>query len=127
MSASASPTWTSSPVSPLGGAVAVPGDAAIAVRALVLAALAVGESRVTAAPAGLGPAVQALRTLGARLEQAGEGAWRVHGVGVGGLRQAPGLLDLGEDGLAFALLTGLLATQGGRLSSPPAIPPPPLS
>ncbi|MEC4594186.1 MULTISPECIES: 3-phosphoshikimate 1-carboxyvinyltransferase [Nitrospirillum] len=114
MSAPALSTWISSPVPPLGGTAVVPGDAAIAARALVLAALAVGESRVTGAPVGLEPLVRALRTLGAHLEPMGEGAWRVHGVGVGGLRQAPGLLDVGPDGLAFALLAGLLATQEGE-------------
>ncbi|TWB54431.1 3-phosphoshikimate 1-carboxyvinyltransferase [Nitrospirillum viridazoti] len=114
MSAPALSTWISSPTPPLGGTAAVPGDAAIAARALVLAALAVGESRVTGAPVGLEPLVRVLRTLGAHLEPMGEGAWRVHGVGVGGLRQAPGLLDVGPDGLAFALLAGLLATQGGE-------------
>ncbi|TWB18719.1 3-phosphoshikimate 1-carboxyvinyltransferase [Nitrospirillum amazonense] len=114
MSAPALSTWISSPAPPLGGTAAVPGDAAIAARALVLAALAVGESRVTGAPIGQEPLVRVLRTLGAHLEPMGAGAWRVHGVGVGGLRQAPGLLDVGADGLAFALLAGLLATQGGE-------------
>ncbi|MEA1649860.1 3-phosphoshikimate 1-carboxyvinyltransferase [Nitrospirillum sp. BR 11164] len=114
MSAPALSTWISSPVPPLGGAAVVPGDAAIAARALVLAALAVGESRVTGAPAGLETLAQALRALGAHLERMGEGAWRIHGVGVGGLRQAPGLLDVGPDGVAFALLAGLLSTQEGE-------------
>ncbi|WP_186455957.1 3-phosphoshikimate 1-carboxyvinyltransferase [Nitrospirillum pindoramense] len=111
----AMPTWTSAPVSTISGYAAVPGDPAVAVRALVLAALTVGESRVAGAPlAGLGPLVQALRTLGARVEDGGEGAWHVRGVGVGGLRQAAGLLDLEGDGLAFALLSGVLATQAGE-------------
>ncbi|MEE3626434.1 3-phosphoshikimate 1-carboxyvinyltransferase [Nitrospirillum sp. BR 11752] len=108
-------TWISAPAASLNGVAAVPGDPAVAVRALVLAALTVGESRVAGAPlAGLGPLVQALRTLGARVEEGGEGAWHVRGVGVGGLRQAAGLLDLEGDGLAFALLSGALATQAGE-------------
>ncbi|MDZ5647000.1 hypothetical protein [Nitrospirillum sp. BR 11828] len=111
----ASSTWISAPVASLNGAAAVPGDTAVAVRALVLAALTVGESRVDGAPlACLGPVVQALRALGARIEEAGGGAWQVRGVGVGGLRQAVGLLDLEGDGLAFALLSGVLATQAGE-------------
>ncbi|MBB6253488.1 3-phosphoshikimate 1-carboxyvinyltransferase [Nitrospirillum iridis] len=106
-------SWISAPVPSLAGTATVPGDAGIAVRALVLAALAVGASDVEGVPTGTDPVIQALRTLGARLEGGGEGAWRVHGVGVGGLRQAPGLLDLGNDRLAFALLAGVLSTQSG--------------
>src|SRR6266850_1013797 len=83
---------------PLRGRVRVPGDKSISHRALIFGALAVGETRI----AGLleGEDVlntgKAMRALGATVERSGEGAWRVHGVGVGGLRAPAGVLDFGN-------------------------------
>ncbi|MDE1148803.1 MAG: 3-phosphoshikimate 1-carboxyvinyltransferase [Azospirillaceae bacterium] len=105
-------SWTSTPVSGLTGTALVPGDAAIATRALVLAALAVGESVVTGVPEGLAPLADVLCMLGAQVAPREAGVWRVHGVGVGGLRAPVGLVDVGDNALAFALLAGLLSTQG---------------
>ena len=86
--------------SPLKGRLRVPGDKSISHRALIFGALAVGETRITGLLEGedvlnTGKAMQA---LGALVERTGEGAWRVHGVGVGGFKQPQGALDFGNSG-----------------------------
>lgn len=100
----------------LAGDGAVPGDKSISHRALILAASAVGQSRVT----GLLEAedvlctAAALRQLGIRIEldhDAKERTWLVDGRGVGGLIEAGDILDLGNSGTGSRLLLGLLATQ----------------
>src|SRR6266567_3884161 len=66
---------------PLSGRVRVPGDKSISHRALILGALAVGETRITGLLEGedvlnTGRAMQA---LGATVERTGDFAWKVHG------------------------------------------------
>ncbi len=98
---------------PLRGRVRVPGDKSISHRALMLSALAVGESRI----AGLleGEDVQAtaaaLRAMGAIVIREGDGVWRVHGVGVGGLLQPATALEMGNSGTSTRLLMGLVASH----------------
>src|SRR3974390_3620482 len=72
---------------PITGSVRVPGDKSISHRALILAAMTVGESTVSGLLEGedVLNTAQAMRALGASMERHGEGAWRIHGVGVGGL------------------------------------------
>ena len=74
----------------LRGRVQVPGDKSISHRALIFGALAVGETRISGLLEGedVINTGKAMRALGAAIERTGEGAWRVHGVGVGGF-QAP--------------------------------------
>src|SRR5262249_35001360 len=47
-----------------------------------------------------------MRALGAKVERVGEGAWRVHGVGVGGFRAPDGVLDFGNSGTGCRLVMG---------------------
>ena len=72
----------------LKGRVRVPGDKSISHRALIFGALAVGETRISGLLEGedVLNTGKAMRALGAAVERTGEGAWRVHGVGVGGFR-----------------------------------------
>ncbi len=101
------------PASPLTGTVAVPGDKSISHRALMLGALAVGETRVS----GLLEGEDVLRTaaamqlLGASVERVGAGEWRVSGCGVGGLAEPQDVLDMGNSGTAARLLAGVLASH----------------
>jgi len=96
---------------PLHGRVRVPGDKSISHRALILGALAVGETWI----AGLleGEDVintgKAMRALGASVERIGQGAWRVHGVGVGGFAQPDAPLDFGNSGTGCRLIIGAVA------------------
>ncbi|HMJ93479.1 MAG TPA: 3-phosphoshikimate 1-carboxyvinyltransferase, partial [Allosphingosinicella sp.] len=97
----------------LNGSIAVPGDKSISHRALILAALAVGESRIEGLNAGADVAatIAALRAMGARIETQGGDAWSIHGVGVGGLLQPGAPFDLGNSGTSARLLMGLVASR----------------
>jgi len=75
------------PAVPLAGTVTVPGDKSISHRALMFGALAVGRTEITGLLEGedVLATAAALRAMGAGVERAGDGRWRVDGVGVGGL------------------------------------------
>lgn len=87
-------------------------DLAVAPAALAVAALAVGESLVTGA--GDGPVLQAtaraLRAFGADVAAEGRN-WRVRGVGIGGLAEPGGVIDLHGAAKAVPLILGLAATH----------------
>ena len=99
---------------PLRGTLTAPGDKSISHRALMLAALAVGETAITGLLEGddVRHTATALRQLGVSITHDGPGAWRVNGVGVGGLQQPDDVVDLGNSGTAARLLCGLLAGHG---------------
>jgi 3-phosphoshikimate 1-carboxyvinyltransferase len=91
----------------------VPGDKSISHRALLLGALAIGESRVQGLLEGADvlATAAALEALGVELEREPAGAWRVQGRGVGGLLEPDRPLDLGNSGTGARLLLGVLAGQ----------------
>ena len=96
---------------PLSGRVRVPGDKSISHRALILGALAVGETRVSGLLEGedvLNTAT-AMRTLGAKVERTGAFAWSVRGVGVAGFAQPQVPLDFGNSGTGCRLVMGAVA------------------
>ncbi|MCP5379555.1 MAG: 3-phosphoshikimate 1-carboxyvinyltransferase [Novosphingobium sp.] len=97
---------------PLRGTIRVPGDKSISHRALMLSALAVGESRISGLLEGedVLATAAALHAMGAQIERHGA-EWRVHGVGVGGLLQPAGALDMGNSGTSTRLLMGLVASH----------------
>lgn len=97
----------------LRGCIRVPGDKSISHRSLMFGALAVGETRVTGLLEGedVMATAAALRAMGATIERTGEGEWRIHGVGVGGLMQPGGPLDMGNSGTSTRLLMGLVASH----------------
>ena len=102
------------PAGPLRGSIAVPGDKSISHRALILGACAVGETRVSGLLEGgdVLATAAALRSMGVDVERTGDGEWRVHGVGVGGLLQPDAALDCGNSGTSARLLMGLVASHG---------------
>jgi len=95
----------------LKGRARVPGDKSISHRALIFGALAVGETRITGLLEGedVLNTSRAMRALGATVERTGEGAWRVHGVGVGGFRAPEDVLDFGNSGTGVRLVMGAVA------------------
>ena len=97
---------------PLKGTIQVPGDKSISHRALMLGAVAVGETRITGLLEGedVLATAQAMRQLGAVVERDDSGEWTVSGRGVGGLQEPSGVLDMGNSGTAARLLMGLLAS-----------------
>ncbi|WP_084384729.1 3-phosphoshikimate 1-carboxyvinyltransferase [Novosphingobium naphthalenivorans] len=101
------------PAGPLKGTIRVPGDKSISHRSIMLGALAVGETRVTGLLEGedVLATAAAMRAMGASVERTGEGAWSVHGVGVGALLQPRSPLDMGNSGTSTRLLMGLVASH----------------
>jgi len=96
---------------PLKGSVRVPGDKSISHRALIFGAMTVGETRIEGLLEGedVLNTAQAMRALGATVERTGDGAWRVHGVGVGGFREPDGVLDFGNSATGCRLVMGAVA------------------
>jgi len=115
---SASPTSAPLPrrfvgTGPLTGRIRVPGDKSISHRSIMLGALAVGETRVTGLLEGedVLSTAAAMRAMGATIERQANGDWLVAGVGVGGLLQPAGALDMGNSGTSTRLLMGLVASH----------------
>ena len=104
---------TSSRTDHFSGHLTVPGDKSISHRALMFAASAVGDSRVTGLLEGedVMATAGALRVLGADIAKQRDGAWMVAGRGVGGLREPARILDLGNAGTGVRLLMGLVASH----------------
>jgi len=97
---------------PLRGTAQVPGDKSISQRALILGALADGETLISGLleSGDVHSTAGALRGFGASLTQIGPGNWRVQGLGVGNW-QAPGAeLDFGNSGTGSRLVMGAMAT-----------------
>ncbi len=94
--------------SALRGDLELPGDKSISHRALMLGAIADGESRVRGLSLGVDVASTAkcLRGLGVDIEPG-----RVVGRGMGGLRASSVPLDCGNSGTTMRLLAGLLSAQ----------------
>ena len=103
---------TAHPSGPLTGVAAVPGDKSISHRALILGAMAVGETTITGLLEGQDvlDTARAMRAFGAGVAQTGPGAWTVHGVGVGGFREPADVIDCGNSGTGVRLIMGTMAT-----------------
>jgi 3-phosphoshikimate 1-carboxyvinyltransferase len=106
-------TLTAHPASPLHGTVTVPGDKSISHRALMLAAIAIGETRITGLLEGedVLRTAAAMRALGAAITRHTASEWRVSGIGIGGLAEPDDVLDMGNSGTAARLLAGILASH----------------
>jgi 3-phosphoshikimate 1-carboxyvinyltransferase len=96
---------------PLTGKVRVPGDKSISHRALILGALAVGETRISGLLEGedVLNTAKAMRALGAQVERTGDFAWSVRGVGVAGFAPPEAPLDFGNSGTGCRLVMGAVA------------------
>lgn len=97
----------------VGGRVRVPGDKSISHRAIMLGSLAEGTTVVEGFLEGEDAlaTVQAFRDLGVVIEGPHHGRLVIHGVGMHGLKAAPGPIYLGNSGTSMRLLAGLLAAQ----------------
>jgi 3-phosphoshikimate 1-carboxyvinyltransferase len=95
----------------LKGRVRVPGDKSISHRALILAAMTVGKTRIEGLLEGADVlnTAQAMRALGAWVDREDEGVWSIQGVGVGGFRQPDAALDFGNSGTGCRLVMGAAA------------------
>jgi 3-phosphoshikimate 1-carboxyvinyltransferase len=101
---------------PLRGIVSVPGDKSISHRALMLAAMGGGRSRITGLNRGADVAAtrRVVEALGARSQKAaGNSEVEVEGCGPAGLREPEEILDAGNSGTTLRLGLGLCAGVNG--------------
>lgn len=105
--------WTSRPSGPLRGAIDVPGDKSVSHRAIMLASIAEGRSRIDGFLEGEDTIATArvFTQLGVRIEAPLASVRIVDGVGLHGLHAPTGDLDCGNAGTGMRLLAGLLAGQ----------------
>jgi 3-phosphoshikimate 1-carboxyvinyltransferase len=101
----------SRPSGPLRGRVAAPGDKSISHRALILGALAEGETAITGLLEGADVlrTAAAMRAFGAGVSQTGPGAWTVRGRGAAGFAEPDGVVDFGNSGTGVRLTMGAAA------------------
>lgn len=97
----------------LHGRITVPGDKSVSHRALLLGAIAQGDTRVTnfLESADCLATLEVLRALGVHVEHTKPGHVVVHGAGRSGLSAPAVMLDCGNSGTSLRLLSGLLAGQ----------------
>jgi 3-phosphoshikimate 1-carboxyvinyltransferase len=104
------------PATSLRGHIAVPGDKSISHRAVLLGAIADGETSVR----GFGRSrdteatITAVRALGAQVHEDDVDVLRIEGGGLRGLHEPGEAIDCGNSGTTMRLLAGILAGQRGR-------------
>lgn len=105
--------WLASRGRPLTGRIRVPGDKSVSHRAIMLASLANGTSRIRGFLEGEDTRATArcFAQMGVRIEAPNDGERIVHGVGLHGLKAPEGPLDCGNAGTAMRLMCGVLAAQ----------------
>ncbi|MBD2042858.1 3-phosphoshikimate 1-carboxyvinyltransferase [Microcoleus sp. FACHB-672] len=103
----------------LQGSIRVPGDKSISHRALMLGAIAQGETTVEGLLLGEDPRSTAscFRALGAEISELNTERVRVQGAGIGQLIEPANILDAGNSGTTIRLMLGLLAGQPGQFFS----------
>ena len=101
-----------SPGGPLRGEAAIPGDKSCSHRALILGAMARGTTRISGLleSEDVLATAQAVAALGAAVERAGPGEWRVTGAA---WTSPAGAIDCGNSGTAARLLLGACAGVEG--------------
>ena len=95
----------------LSGTVRVPGDKSISHRALILAGMATGTSKISGLLEGADvlATMRAMQALGAHIEKHDNGDWHVTGAGPMGLTAPAEALDFGNAGTGVRLVMGLVA------------------
>lgn len=93
----------------LQGTAKVPGDKSISHRALILGALARGETIISGLleSEDIINTATALNHLGAKIVKTGDGLWHASGPGPGNLVSPDTVLDMGNSGTSTRLLAGL--------------------
>ncbi|MBE7381895.1 MAG: 3-phosphoshikimate 1-carboxyvinyltransferase [Leptolyngbya sp. SIO1E4] len=100
----------------LQGRIRIPGDKSISHRALMLGAIATGETRIQGLLLGEDPrrTANCFQAMGVQIS-ALEDEWVVvRGVGLGNLQEPTDFLDAGNSGTTLRLMLGLLASHPGR-------------
>ena len=100
----------------LQGRIRVPGDKSISHRALMLGAIAEGETQIQGLLLGEDPRSTAacFRALGAEISDLNTELVKVKGIGLGNFQEPLDVLDAGNSGTTMRLMLGLLASHPGR-------------
>lgn len=100
----------------LRGTVTIPGDKSISHRALMLGAIAAGETVIEGLLLGEDPRSTAacFSAMGAEISELNTTEVRVKGVGLGKLQEPDNVLDAGNSGTTMRLMMGLLASSPDR-------------
>jgi 3-phosphoshikimate 1-carboxyvinyltransferase len=100
----------------LQGRLRLPGDKSISHRALMLGAIAQGETLIQGLLLGEDPRSTAdcFRALGAEISELNTDMVRVRGIGLGQLQEPVDVLNAGNSGTTLRLMLGLLASHPGR-------------
>jgi 3-phosphoshikimate 1-carboxyvinyltransferase len=99
------------------GKLTIPGDKSISHRALMLGAIAEGETVIEGLLLGEDPRSTAacFRAMGAEISELNSQRVTVIGVGLGNLQEPQDVLDAGNSGTTMRLMLGLLASHPDRL------------
>ena len=105
--------WRLEPGGQVRGTLTLPGDKSISHRALLIAALAEGTSRLDGVldSEDCKATARALSQMGVDTREISPGNWIIEGRGPDGLQGPETPLDLGNSGTAMRLLCGLLAAR----------------
>lgn len=101
----------------LQGRIRVPGDKSISHRALMLGAIASGETTIEGLLLGEDPRSTAacFRAMGAEISELNEAKVTVKGIGLGQLQEPQDVLNAGNSGTTLRLMLGLLAASRDRI------------
>src|SRR6185503_941939 len=96
---------------PIGGIAAIPGDKSCSHRALILGAMAKGETRISGLleSEDVLASARAVEAFGASVERIGPGEWRVDGAPW----RSPAPIECGNSGTTSRLLMGAVAGMPG--------------
>ncbi|PPS45986.1 3-phosphoshikimate 1-carboxyvinyltransferase [Chroococcidiopsis sp. TS-821] len=100
----------------LHGCIRVPGDKSISHRALMLGAIASGETHIQGLLLGEDPRSTAscFQALGAEISELNTELVTVKGIGLGQLQEPVDVLNAGNSGTTLRLMLGILAAHPGR-------------
>jgi 3-phosphoshikimate 1-carboxyvinyltransferase len=100
----------------LHGKIQIPGDKSISHRALMLGALAQGETEIQGLLLGEDPrsTAECFRALGAEISPLNNELVRVQGIGLGNLQEPLDVLNAGNSGTTLRLMLGILASHPGK-------------
>ena len=100
----------------LTGTIEIPGDKSISHRALILGAIAEGETTIKGLLLGEDPlsTARCFRAMGAKISKLNTEKVMVQGVGLGNLTEPVHVLNAGNSGTTMRLMLGLLASHPGK-------------
>lgn len=99
------------------GTITIPGDKSISHRALMLGAIAEGETTIEGLLLGEDPrsTAECFRGMGATISELNSERVVVRGVGLGNLQEPTDVLNAGNSGTTMRLMLGLLASHSDKL------------